>query len=184
MVAGKVGTRNQSSPLSIPHAKEGQGKEYICKWDLKIDNRWNVNTANASTISYVPEPTNNNNNNRSAKQRSLAPREEQFREDKREKANYWKSHHGYGEDSNMLQVATLPQRRSLQIHTVIGIFPGQSLIQNKNFLRRRWGDLLPLPHPADLSKTKNKKQKNHLFGQLTDFNIVLKYSGLLSGSVG
>lgn len=62
----------------------------------------------------------------------LARSKEQFREDKRQKAVYWKSHHGYEEDSNTLQVAKLPQRGSLQIHTVTGIFPGQSLIQNKN----------------------------------------------------
>lgn len=81
---------------------------------------------------------------------------------KRKRTAGWKSRHGYGKASN---VAKLPQRGSDQFTRFQVFFPSQNVIQNKGQKNKS----SPLPHPADPSK-----KALHVFGQLTDFNIIMK----------
>ena len=123
-------------------------------------NWWNIKkTAYSSTERYVLGPTKNKKNE---KERLLARSKEQSRKDKEKKDSgleespwLWKG----------LQHCQTPPEREPSIHTVSGIFPRQNVIQNKGQKNKS----SPLSHPADPSK-----KALHVFGQLTDFNIVMK----------
>lgn len=132
MVTGKVGTKIQPLLYSFQMWAEDKGEGKYLPWDFKIDNWWNVKkTADSSTVRYVPEPTNNK---KSEKERMFARSKEQLRGDEREKGWLLGGPCGYGEAPTRSKVPKY-LRVSPLIHTISGVSPGQSFIQNKSFLK-------------------------------------------------